>query len=186
MEIVPESPVFGLSEPTPLGLSFDIDTTAAPVVFIPAGTGPDPFTFATDLYGFHIAAISNFSVSFGTSNWAIDDAQLVTQPWPDPGNPGFPSAYAWFDRALADGATPYIDMQFENTDGTLALTETLCAPEGCYLEGVGGFIHDRNSNSFAAITYGTRAQITLIPEPSTGLLVIAGLLGLPGWRRVSA
>ena len=29
-------------------------------------------------------------------------------------------------------------------------------------------------------------QIAMIPEPSTGLLVIAGLLGLAGWRRVRA
>jgi hypothetical protein len=26
----------------------------------------------------------------------------------------------------------------------------------------------------------------MIPEPGTGLLVIAGLLGLAGWRRASA
>jgi PEP-CTERM motif len=26
-------------------------------------------------------------------------------------------------------------------------------------------------------------RLAMIPEPSTGLLVIAGLLGLAGWRR---
>jgi hypothetical protein len=29
-------------------------------------------------------------------------------------------------------------------------------------------------------------RLALIPEPSTGLLVVAGLLGLAGWRRVRA
>ena len=29
-------------------------------------------------------------------------------------------------------------------------------------------------------------RLAMIPEPSTGLLVITGLLGLAGWRRVSA
>jgi len=28
-------------------------------------------------------------------------------------------------------------------------------------------------------------RLAMIPEPSTGLLVIAGLLGLAGWRRAS-
>ena len=32
----------------------------------------------------------------------------------------------------------------------------------------------------------TGLRIAMIPEPGTGLLVIAGLLGLAGWRRVSA
>jgi len=29
-------------------------------------------------------------------------------------------------------------------------------------------------------------RLAMVPEPSTGLLVIAGLLGLAGWRRGSA
>jgi hypothetical protein len=29
-------------------------------------------------------------------------------------------------------------------------------------------------------------RLAMIPEPSTGLLMFAGLLGLAGWRRVSA
>jgi hypothetical protein len=28
--------------------------------------------------------------------------------------------------------------------------------------------------------------VAMVPEPSTGLLVIAGLLGLAGWRRAGA
>jgi formylglycine-generating enzyme required for sulfatase activity len=36
----------------------------------------------------------------------------------------------------------------------------------------------------AGVNVGFR--LVLIPEPGTGLLVIAGLLGLAGWRRASA
>ena len=31
--------------------------------------------------------------------------------------------------------------------------------------------------------YGIGFRLAMVPEPSTGLLVIAGLLGLAGWRR---
>ena len=73
--------IFGVTGPTTTNpayrvdvtTSFQIDTDAAPVVFIPAGTpnGPRfPLGFNTDLFGYDISAISGFGdVTFGTHTW---------------------------------------------------------------------------------------------------------------------
>jgi sulfatase modifying factor 1 len=57
----------------------------------------------------------------------------------------------------------------------------------------GGFYYDQSPLAANWYDYGTGVQIydlglrlVMIPEPSTGLLVVAGLLGLAGWRRVRA
>src|SRR5262245_30103418 len=42
--------------------------------------------------------------------------------------------------------------------------------------------HDPTSRVVVALLF-TFESVTLIPEPGTGLLVIAGLLGFSGWRR---
>ncbi len=46
------------------------------------------------------------------------------------------------------------------------------------------FVGDRSLDSFTGFSVGNdNTFVQLVPEPSTGLLVIAGLLGLAGWRR---
>ena len=69
------SGVFGVNTPTQVSLHYQIDTDAAPVVFIPAGTWiPDhTIPFKEDLYGYDASAISPFSFSFGSEHFDNDD-----------------------------------------------------------------------------------------------------------------
>ena len=42
----------------------------------------------------------------------------------------------------------------------------------------------RNENQPILYVAGLGFRLAMVPEPGTGLLVIAGLIGLGGWRRV--
>ncbi len=66
-------------------------------------------------------------------------------------------------------------------------------PDGRVLRG-GSFENDpsllaaslRGNGGFTGENYVIGFRIAMVPEPGTGLLVIAGLLGLAGWRKAAA
>ena len=91
--------------------------------------------------------------------------------------------------------TTYAGLPFP-VSGAPAITQPI-NPESAVPDGSGGLYVGSNLNriynvaSDGALTvfagtgtdgFRARAWVAIIPEPSTGLLVIAGLLGLASWR----
>ena len=93
--------------------------------------------------------------------------------------PGSPSPYGTFDQG-----------------GNAAEWNESIAPSSGISRGVRGGAYGSGQNDLVATSFGYHPmtadtnylgfRLAMIPEPSTGLLVTAGLLGLAGWRRMRA
>jgi formylglycine-generating enzyme len=117
------------------------------------------------------------STPTGTGNHA--NCNLAVGDLADVGSyPGSASPYGSFDQGgnIAEWIEPVFSSFFRRVRG-------------------GGFSDDSSGQAASFRQYGGNPangystigfRLVLIPEPSTGLLVIAGLLGLAGWRRASA
>jgi len=135
--------VFGASAPTFVSTRFLLDTEAAPVVVIPAGTGDWP----VDLFGYDISALSEVSVTFGTKTW---DGSHVASTTPEAGF----DAHVWFDEALANGATPETWFVLSDALERIIFGGAGCAP--CVLVDLASVTED--SSDF---TFGTSLDVSV-------------------------
>jgi hypothetical protein len=175
IDVDPFFGTFGLSAPTSVDVTFQIDDSLAPVVIIP----PSPGNFATPLYGYDRSAISVLSVSFGTGTWTDADLQSRVPVV------GF-AADVWFDGPLADGATPNTWMYLANGLGSIQFGGGACGFP-CFLVSSADVSGDGGGFAFGlALSVSISAVQTAIPAPTP--LVIFGLgiaaLGPPPSHRL--
>ena len=127
--------LFGASPPTLVSTSFLLDTEAAPVVVIPAGTDGWP----VDLFGYDVSALSEVSVTFGTKTWDISHVESSLAAV------GF-AAHVWFDEELANGATPETWFFLADGSETIEFGGGACTP--CFLKDLAGVFDSSGANAF--------------------------------------
>ena len=181
-----------------LSLSLVGLSSSAPAVTInPSDDGSVYFNGSVDTTSY-LAAASTYRgvVEFPTISGPIATAFLSVNPYGLPLEDKSVSVYGY---ESSDGVLTGSDYNAGTLLGVLVLSDSLGYGEDAFfdvtsfLQGVGspyvGFNlrTDSGSDVFSSLeyNYGHPAQLTveLIPEPSTGLLVMTGLLGLTYRRR---
>jgi hypothetical protein len=179
--------VFGVSSPTTVSTRFLLDTTAGPSVFIPAGTvlgnGSPAYAFATDLYGYSAASISELSVTFGTQTWTVNDIVPFNL-----NSSAVPAMAIWFNQALQAGAHPTTWMYLSNPSGSFSFGA--CTTCNASVGGTSAQL-DNFSMVFDTISgHGVQSAfnsnittVNTVPIPAAVWLFGSGLVGLVPFAR---
>ncbi|MCZ7591284.1 MAG: PEP-CTERM sorting domain-containing protein [Kiritimatiellae bacterium] len=167
--------VFGESGSVLLNASYLLDTDAAPVILISAGTSFGEFTYPVDWYGYDASAVSALTASFGTKTWEVDDIELLIPEF------GIQS-HVWFDAPLVHGATPNTWLTLSDDDGDITFGGSLCGSPNCELQKEAIIIENTLNDDYG---YGSPLTVTItaVPEPRTISLLLAATASLYLARR---
>lgn len=170
--------VFGESGSVLLNASYLLDTDAAPVVLISAGTTFGDFTYPVDWYGYDASAVSAFTASFGTKSWEVDDIELLA---PESGI----QSHIWFDAPLVHGATPNTWLQLGDEDGDIIFGGNSCGVPNCEMQKEASVIESTLDDMEYGYGYGSPLTVTItaVPEPRTISLLLAATAALYLARR---
>lgn len=114
--MTPSGSVFGTTTPTPLSVSFTIDTDAGATVVLPAGTGS---WNGPTLYGYAAATLGPIDITYGSKHF---DNAHISNRIPASGY----TAAVWFDAPLAPGASPRTWIMFSDPDADLQFGGASC------------------------------------------------------------
>ncbi|RME71227.1 MAG: hypothetical protein D6776_10550 [Planctomycetota bacterium] len=167
--------IFGASgTAVPVNVGFTVDTSlAGPTVTILKGSNILGTTFATDFYGYDVAGLSHFNLSFGNHSWASSSLRSLSVA---PGK----AAHLWLDVDLATGATPTgIWLSARDAAGQFDVGGGRNTPAGMTFRDVltvtgGG---NQGSGFIATIAPSATFAATAVPEPH-GLSLAASLLAI--------
>jgi hypothetical protein len=158
-------------------LTLSVDTSAGPPSFAAAGDPTDTFVFAHDVYGYNVVSAT---ATFGSKTW--DSADFVTLSFGD----GISASKLFVDRELIAGAAVNLaSVRLQDSDGFLFVGVRSCGAtcqinEDFQIRDFNGGALDASNDNVSTNNYSVVVHGNEIPEPASGLLMAAGLVGLLG------